>query len=59
MEELLLLVRIFLNFGGNVEGVSLNEVFNKLEYCTKPVVAAINGIASEVAWKLRYAVTIE
>ena len=32
-------------FGGNVEGVSLNEVFNKLEYCTKPVVAAINGIA--------------
>jgi len=32
-------------FGGNVEGVSLNEVFNKLEYCSKPVVAAINGIA--------------
>ena len=32
-------------FGGNVEGVSLNKVFNKLEYCTKPVVAAINGIA--------------
>ena len=32
-------------FGGNVEGVSLNEVFNKLEHCTKPVVAAINGIA--------------
>ena len=32
-------------FGGNVKGVSLNEVFNKLEYCTKPVVAAINGIA--------------
>jgi len=32
-------------FGGNVEGISLNEVFNKLEYCTKPVVAAINGIA--------------
>ena len=32
-------------FGGNVEGISLNEVFNKLEYCSKPVVAAINGIA--------------
>jgi len=32
-------------FGGNVEGVSLNEVFNKLEHCSKPVVAAINGIA--------------
>ena len=32
-------------FGGNVEGVSLNEVFQKLEYCSKPVVAAINGIA--------------
>ena len=32
-------------FGGNVEGVSLNEVFNKLENCSKPVVAAINGIA--------------
>ena len=32
-------------FGGNVEGVSLNEVFNKLENCPKPVVAAINGIA--------------
>ncbi len=32
-------------FGGNVEGVSLNEVFQKLEHCCKPVVAAINGIA--------------
>ena len=32
-------------FGGNVEGVSLNEVFKKLEDCSKPVVAAINGIA--------------
>ncbi len=32
-------------FGGNVEGVSLNEVFKKLEHCSKPVVAAINGIA--------------
>ena len=32
-------------FGGNVEGVSLNEVFQKLEQCSKPVVAAINGIA--------------
>ena len=32
-------------FGGNVEGISLNKVFNKLEYCSKPVVAAINGIA--------------
>ncbi len=32
-------------FGGNVEGVSLNEVFQKLEHCGKPVVAAINGIA--------------
>ena len=32
-------------FGGNVEGVSLNEVFSKLEHCSKPVVAAINGIA--------------
>jgi 3-hydroxyacyl-CoA dehydrogenase len=31
-------------FGGNVEGVSLNEVFHKLEYCSKPVVAALNGI---------------
>ena len=32
-------------FGGNVEGRSLNEVFRKLEFCEKPVVAAINGIA--------------
>ena len=32
-------------FGGNVEGKSLNEVFQKLEFCKKPVVAAINGIA--------------
>ena len=32
-------------FGGNVEGVSLNEVFHELEHCSKPVVAAINGIA--------------
>ena len=32
-------------FGGNVEGVSLNEVFQKLEHCSKPVLAAINGIA--------------
>ena len=32
-------------FGGNVEGVSLNEVFSKLEFCSKPVVAALNGIA--------------
>ena len=32
-------------FGGNVEGVPLNEVFNKLEFCSKPVVAAINGVA--------------
>ena len=32
-------------FGGNVEGISLNEVFNKLEHCSKPVIAAINGIA--------------
>tara|TARA_Y100000816_G_scaffold13997_1_gene9192 strand:+ start:153 stop:2306 length:2154 start_codon:yes stop_codon:yes gene_type:complete len=32
-------------FGGNVEGKSLNEVFRKLEFCDKPVVAAINGIA--------------
>ena len=32
-------------FGGNVEGISLNKVFSKLENCQKPVVAAINGIA--------------
>ena len=32
-------------FGGNGEGISLNDVFNKLESCSKPVVAAINGFA--------------
>ena len=32
-------------FGGNVEGKSLNEVFQKLEFCKKPVVAAINGLS--------------
>ena len=32
-------------FGGNVEGIGLNEVFHKLENCSKPVVAALNGIA--------------
>ncbi len=32
-------------FGGNAEGIGLNEVFEKLEFCKKPVVAAINGIA--------------
>ena len=32
-------------FGGNGEGITLNEVFNKLESCSKPVVAAINGCA--------------
>ena len=32
-------------FGGNGEGITLNEVFNKLESCSKPVVAAINGFA--------------
>ena len=32
-------------FGGNVEGISLNDVFKKLEFCKKPIVAAINGIA--------------
>ena len=32
-------------FGGNVEGTPLNEVFYKLESCKKPVVAAINGVA--------------
>ena len=31
-------------FGGNPSGHSLNEVFRSLEYCSKPVVAAINGI---------------
>jgi len=32
-------------FGGNVQGISLNDVFKKLEFCKKPIVAAINGIA--------------
>jgi 3-hydroxyacyl-CoA dehydrogenase len=32
-------------FGGNGEGITLNDVFNKLESCSKPVVAAINGFA--------------
>ena len=32
-------------FGGNVEGISLNDVFKKLEFCKKPIVAAINGSA--------------
>ena len=32
-------------FGGNGEGISLNDVFNKLGSCSKPVVAAINGFA--------------
>ena len=32
-------------FGGNGTGITLNEVFNKLESCSKPVVAAINGFA--------------
>ena len=32
-------------FGGNSDGIGLNEVFNKLEFCKKPLVAAINGIA--------------
>jgi len=32
-------------FGGNVDGISLNDVFKKLEFCKKPIVAAINGIA--------------
>ena len=32
-------------FGGNGEGITLNEVFDKLESCSKPVVAAINGFA--------------
>ena len=31
-------------FGGNPSGHSLNEVFKSLEYCKKPLVAAINGI---------------
>ncbi|MBL32431.1 MAG: 3-hydroxyacyl-CoA dehydrogenase [Gammaproteobacteria bacterium] len=32
-------------FGGQIEGKTLNEMFKKLEFCTKPVVAAINGLA--------------
>ena len=31
-------------FGGNPSGHTLNEVFKSLEYCKKPLVAAINGI---------------
>jgi 3-hydroxyacyl-CoA dehydrogenase len=31
-------------FGGNMSGHSLNEVFRSMEYCSKPLVAAINGI---------------
>jgi 3-hydroxyacyl-CoA dehydrogenase len=31
-------------FGGNIGGHSLNDVFKKMEYCSKPLVAAINGI---------------
>ena len=32
-------------FGVQIEGKTLNEMFEKLEFCTKPVVAAINGLA--------------
>ena len=32
-------------FGGNMSGHNLNDVFKKMEYCSKPLVAAINGIA--------------
>ena len=32
-------------FGGTGEGHSLNEVFRKIEFSSKPVVAAINGLA--------------
>ena len=32
-------------FGSQIEGKTLNEMFEKLEFCTKPVVAAINGLA--------------
>ena len=32
-------------FGGQIEGKTLNEMFEKLEFCTKPVVAAMNGLA--------------
>ena len=46
-------------FGGNVEGKSLNEVFRKLEFCKKPVVAAINGIALVEGLKQLYVVIIE
>jgi len=31
-------------FGGNMGGHSLNDVFKSMEYCSKPLVAAINGI---------------
>ena len=31
-------------FGGNMSGHSLNDVFRSMEYCSKPLVAAINGI---------------
>ena len=32
-------------FGSQIDGKTLNEMFEKLEFCTKPVVAAINGLA--------------
>ena len=32
-------------FGGQIEGKTLNEMFEQLEFCSKPVVAAINGLA--------------
>ncbi|MDA7786339.1 3-hydroxyacyl-CoA dehydrogenase NAD-binding domain-containing protein [Gammaproteobacteria bacterium] len=32
-------------FGGSGEGHNLNEVFKKIEFSSKPVVAAINGLA--------------
>ena len=31
-------------FGGNMSGHGLNDVFKSMEYCSKPLVAAINGI---------------
>ena len=31
-------------FGGNMNGHGLNDVFKSMEYCSKPLVAAINGI---------------
>jgi 3-hydroxyacyl-CoA dehydrogenase len=31
-------------FGGNMSGHSLNDVFKSMEYCSKPLIAAINGI---------------